>query len=346
MFKIEKSAARRILARSPNWLGDAIMCLPAIKALSELFEPERFTVVAADSLQGLFERYKFINDVKYVSKGASSTAHKELKNKGYDAIFLFTNSFRSALDAYGTRCPIRVGYAGNFRGAFLTHKVPKLIKVHMVDYYLNLVRPFGNGLWPPTPEFPLLPEEADYGNGIDGLKGAVAIPLGANYGKAKCWPHANIKKLVKLIASAGERRVVVLGTDSDRLQADALESAAPNTVINLAGKTTIGQLAAVLSRCEWVVANDSGPLHIAGAVGAKTLAVFGPTDHSRTAPMAECVKIITQEADCSPCLRRECNRDHRCMKNITAEEIYGYIAGLDPELYPPIPTEDRENNAR
>ncbi len=318
-------AARRVLVRAPNWLGDAIMCVPAIRGLAEVFEPEEMVVLARSSLDGLYERYAFISRVQYVTVENSRRAHKALSDSGFDAFFLFTNSFGSALDARLTKCPVRVGYGGNFRGVLLTHVVPKWTRVHMVDYYLNLVRPFGTRIFSKNPNFPILKDEADFADGIKGLDGSVGLPLGAQYGRAKCWPHEHLKSFIKLLASNG-RRAVLFGTKNDVLQAEALETAAPESVVNLAGKTSIGQMAAVMAKCDWVVANDSGPLHVAAAVGVKTVAIFGPTDHAKTAPTAECVRILTQNVDCSPCFRRECNRDHRCMLGISAEDVWAIIA--------------------
>ncbi|MBI3793259.1 MAG: lipopolysaccharide heptosyltransferase II [Nitrospinae bacterium] len=322
-MKLNLESARRILVRAPNWLGDAIMSLPAIKGLAEIFEPPELAVVAPASLDGLFERYGFINEVHYITKKNSFGAHKALAGK-YDAMFLFTNSFRSALHALAAKCPVRVGYGGNFRGPLLTNVMPKLKRVHMVDYYLNLVRPFGVRMFGQNADFPLLPEEAAFAENISGLDDAVAIPLGARYGSAKCWPHRQLKAFIKL-AAGDDRRVVLLGTNSDEMQGEALEDVAPTKITNLVGKTTIGQMAAVMARCAWVVANDSGPLHVAGATGVKTIAIFGPTDHSRTAPMADCVRLVTQNSDCAPCFKRECNGDHHCMEEISAEEIYSIM---------------------
>lgn len=214
MMLIEKTAARRILVRAPNWLGDAIMCVPAIRGLAEVFEPEEIVVLARSSLDGLYERYAFIRRVQYITIKNSRRVHKEMSNSGFDAFFLFTNSFGSALEARLTKCPVRVGYGGNFRGVLLTHVVPKWKRVHMADYYLNLVRPFGAHKFSQHQEFPVLKEEADFADEIKGLDGAVGLPLGAQYGRAKCWPHKHLKSLIKLIASHG-RRAVLFGTKND-----------------------------------------------------------------------------------------------------------------------------------
>jgi len=326
MKGLKKELLRRILVRPPNWLGDAVMCLPAIKALARAARPDELRVLSVSSLGNLFDRYPFITDVMRFKKGNSDAAHSLLTAAGYDAIFLFTNSFRSAMDAKSTACPIRVGYGGNFRGPLLTHAVEKTPGIHMVDYYLNLISPFWGSVFSQAVDFPLLPPEVEFAADIDGLEGAVGIPLGAKYGPAKCWPHRNLKSFIKLVRERSQRRIVLFGTAAETLQADALESIGDGRVVNLVGKTSIGQMAAVMGRCGWVVANDSGPLHIAGAVGVNTIAIFGPTNYRSTAPLSENVRVVSRDAKCAPCMKRECPKDHHCMKGIAAEEIYDIIA--------------------
>ncbi|MBI5178739.1 MAG: lipopolysaccharide heptosyltransferase II [Nitrospinae bacterium] len=321
----EPKKARRILVRSPNWLGDAIMSLPAIKAIAKAAKPDELRVLCVAGLGNLFMRYPFITDVMQFKKGNASAAHRLLAPAKYDALFLFTNSFRSAMDGAKSKCPVRIGYGGNLRGPLLTHPVAKTAGVHMVDFYLNLVSPFWGSVFSQEIDFPLLPDERAFADGIGEMKGAIGIPLGAKYGPAKCWPHKNLKAFIRLAGEKGHP-IALFGSAAEKLQAGALEESAKGRVMNLAGKTTIGEMAAVMKRCAWVVANDSGPLHVAGAVGARTIAIFGPTDHRRTAPLSDNVRIVSKDAKCAPCMKRECPTDHHCMKGISPEEIYAIIA--------------------
>ncbi len=325
MKPIDAAAARRVLVRVPNWLGDAVMCVPAVKALAKALQPDELRVLATGPLGEIFIRYPFVNRATRFAKADSHAVHRLLAHERYDALWLFTNSFRSAYDGCQTGCKIRVGYAGNMRTGLLTHAVPATPGVHMVDFYLNLVNPFWTTLFSQEIDLPLLPREEEFASKIKEIEpGAVGLPLGAKYGPAKMWPHENLKKLVAHLAGA-KRRVLLFGTPSELLQAADLEEAGRGMVVNLVGKTRIGEMAAVMKRCEWVVANDSGPLHLAGAVGVKTIAIFGPTDYNRTAPLSDNVRIVTRDAPCAPCMKRSCPTDHRCMKEITAEEIYGII---------------------
>ncbi len=331
MKPLDTAAARRVLVRAPNWLGDAIMCIPAIKALARALEPAELRVLAVGGLGEIFIRYPFVNRTLKFSKEDSYAVHGLLAKERYDALWLFTNSFRSAFDGKRTGCKIRVGYSGNMRDALLTHPVPKMAHLHMVDYYLNLVNPFWGTVFSQDIDFPLLPREEDFAaRMVDMDYGAIGIPLGAKYGPAKQWPHDNVKKLVTLLAGT-QRRIVLFGTSAEMEQAADLEEAGNGMVVNLAGGTSIGEMAAVMKRCEWVVANDSGPLHLAGAVGVKTIAIFGPTDYNRTAPLSDNVRIVSKDAKCAPCMKRQCPAGHhQCMKDISAEEIYDIIEGPNP----------------
>lgn len=327
MKKLDQ-AARRVLVRAPNWLGDAIMCLPAIKALARALEPEELRVLAVGGLGDIFIRYPFVNRTLKFNKEDSGAVHALLAKEPYDALWLFTNSFRSAFDGKRTGCKIRVGYGGNMRDMLLTHPVPKMSNLHMVDYYLNLVNPFWGTVFSQNIDFPLLPREEEFAaKMVDMDYGAVGIPLGAKYGPAKEWPHDKVRQLIALLAGT-QRRIVLFGTAAEMDQAVDLEEAGKGLVVNLAGRTSIGEMAAVMKRCEWVVANDSGPLHVAGAVGVKTIAIFGPTDYNRTAPLSDNVRIVSKDAKCAPCMKRQCPAGHhQCMIDINAEEIFEIIEG-------------------
>ncbi len=332
MKGLDAAAVRRVLVRAPNWLGDAIMCLPAIKALAHSLKPDDLRVLASGGLGEIFIRYPFVNHTLKFNKEDSGAVHHLLARQKYDALWLFTNSFRSALDGKQTGCKIRVGYGGNMRDLLLTHPIPKMANLHMVDYYLNLVSPFWGTVFSQNIDFPLLPREVEFAERIPELEyGAIGIPLGARYGPAKVWPHDNLKRLISLLALT-QRRIVLFGTSAEAEQAADLEEMGKGLVVNMAGATSIGEMAAVMKRCDWVVANDSGPLHLAGAVGVKTIAIFGPTDYNRTAPLSENVRIVSKDLKCAPCMKRQCPKGHQqCMKDISAEEIYDIIEGPQPD---------------
>lgn len=310
--------------RSPNWLGDAVMALPAMSALFAALSPEKFCVLARRGLGNLFKRYRFIDEAIEFSRAEEASVHAKIRDENFDAIFLFTNSFRSAWNARKTGCKIRVGHSGSWRGCLLTHPVDKPKNTHMADYYFSLVDTLSAGGAPENLGFPLLPEEKEFADAIEGLDNAVGLPLGARYGSAKCWPHEKVRDFINMVLEKTDRRVVLFGTSAEGRQAKEL-AGADRRIINLAGKTSIGGMAAVMERCGWIVANDSGPLHVAGALGKNCVALFGPTSASHTAPRVDNIRVVTSEADCAPCFKRECPTDHHCMKTISAEQVFSII---------------------
>ncbi|MDH5543257.1 MAG: lipopolysaccharide heptosyltransferase II [Nitrospinota bacterium] len=328
-----------VAVRSPNWLGDAIMALPAIKALAGIFgDPSingvgSITILAREGLEDIFGRFPFVRDVVTFNRTSEARIHWGLSLSGVGKIILFTNSFRSAWNGYRTGAPLRAGYSGNFRSLLLTHRMPPDKTLHMTDYYLNLLKVFGKSGFSKEIEFPLYEVERDFAASLGDLNGAVGIPLGARFGPAKCWPEEKLKELIGLIRSRTKRVVVLFGTKAERVQATELvefaKTVSPENgaIIDLTGRTTIGEMAAVMRSCEWIVANDSGPLHLAAAVGAKVLALFGSTDPVRTAPLSGNVRIINKSVECAPCYKRECPIDFRCMQEIGAEEVFDIIEG-------------------
>ncbi len=321
---VNKTNIRRVLVRSPNWLGDMIMALPAIKALSEALNPEKLRVLTRAGFGTVFRRQPFVDDAAEFDRASEQAAHSRLADDGYDALFLFTNSFRSAWNGRKTGCRVRVGYSGNFRGWLLTDRLKKPGGLHMNDFYMEIAKCAGAADSGVGAAFPLTDEERSFAAALDIEPGTVGIPLGARYGPAKRWPDESVKEFVEKVMEKTGRAVVLFGTPEEAGQAADIEKISAR-LKNLAGKTTVGEMAAVMDRCEWIVANDSGPLHVAAALGRKSVAIFGPTDPALTAPLADCVTIVREKPDCAPCRRRICLTDHVCMKAITADMILDVI---------------------
>ncbi|MFQ5432114.1 MAG: lipopolysaccharide heptosyltransferase II [Nitrospinota bacterium] len=321
---INNAKIRRVLVRSPNWLGDMIMALPAIKALSEALKPEKLSVLTRTGFGSVFSRQPFVHDVVEFTRSGEPAAHSGLSKEGYDALFLFTNSFRSAWNGWKTGSRIRVGYSGNFRGWLLTDRLEKPSGLHMNDFYMEIAKSAGAAPSGGSAAFPLTVEEKNFAAALNIESGTVGTPLGARYGPAKRWPDESVKEFVDKVIENTDRAIILFGTSKEAEQADDLARAGVR-VKNLAGKTTVGEMAAVMDRCEWIVANDSGPLHVAAALGKKSVAIFGPTDPALTAPLAGCVTIVREKQDCAPCHQRVCLTDHACMKAITADMILRVI---------------------
>ena len=257
----------------------------------------------------------------------------ELRRERFDVAVLFQNAFQAAWIAWRAGIPERIGYARDGRSWLLTQAVPLPGPgegpAHESNYYLELLRRAG---WVET-----LPDSRNVRLHLDptaldraeaalvaagSLRGKLRIAFGpgAAYGTAKCWPADRYAQLAgRLIADFGAD-VILFGAASERDVAAHVAALEPR-VINLAGKTTIGDLPAFLARCGLFIGNDSGAMHLAAAVGLPLVAVFGPTNPGGTAPLAPHVMVVQRRVACSPCFLRHCPIDHRCMTGVTVDEV-------------------------
>jgi heptosyltransferase-2 len=272
-------------------------------------------------------------------------AHAEaLKAGGFDLAILFTNSFASALAASRAGIAERWGYRRDWRGRLLTRAVPVRSRSrttpessgrHHSAYYLRLVAALGLPLEAgPVP--PLVPSAAAVERagallaeaGLDGEARLVGFAPGAAYGSAKRWPPERVAGAIAGVTRQGARAVLV-GAAADREIARAIQSALDPavraSVVDLVGRTDVATLMATLARCAVVVANDSGAMHVASAVGRPVVAIFGPTDERATAPMGPHT-LVRHDVFCRPCLLRACPIDHRCLRRIEAADVIKAVA--------------------
>jgi heptosyltransferase-2 len=164
-------------------------------------------------------------------------------------------------------------------------------------------------------------EEANWAQSILGGGSWLAINPGAAYGSAKRWIPERFAEVGDRLAREFGVRIVLTGGPGEKEIGRDIEKAMQIRPLNLIGKTTVRQMAAVLSRCRLVVTNDSGPMHVAAAFGVPIVAVFGPTDHTTTHPYAEAFQVVRKDFECAPCLQRQCPTDHRCMNAVTVEDV-------------------------
>jgi heptosyltransferase-2 len=316
---------QRLLVRAPNWLGDAVMALPALGAVRRAFEGRTIVLAAIPAIAPVFEEGTAAQpDEILVINRAHET--QQLKAAGADTVLLLTNSFGSAWRASRSGAVERWGYRADWRGWLLTRGVRRpRRRVHQVEYYLELVRALG---LPSSPDVDLTPRivprsgtlaQADVmlaAAGVAPGQPIVGFAPGAAYGHAKRWPPDRVAQVIAELSKLGAAAVIV-GAAADRDTGRAIESSLPSgvRVANLIGRTSLRQLAGAVARCAAFVSNDSGAMHIAAALGVPLTALFGPTDERETAP-AGAADVIVRDVFCRPCMLRECPIDHRCMKRI------------------------------
>lgn len=324
---------------APNWLGDAVMALPAIRDVRRHFSGAHLTIAARPSVATLFRAVPGIDDILTLKAESTVAALRKnvalLRDRRFDLGILLPNSFRSAWLLKRAGVKERWGYRSDFRGPLLTKAVrrPKG-KVHFGEYYQNLVRELGIETGPLTPQLKVPQPKIEAAESLLRDRGwspgqtLVAIAPGAAFGHAKRWPAERFAALAKSFRDELGAACVLLGLSEDRDAARQIEG------INLVGQTDLLMLMGVLSHCRALVANDSGALHLAAALGVPVAGIYGPTDerYSRPLPSEEGaddrVATLSEQVFCRPCFLRDCPIDHRCMKRIPTERVYTTVRQL------------------
>lgn len=325
------AAPSRLVVRAPNWLGDAVMALPALAALRSAW-PQTFIAMAAPpSVAPLFEETTFVRPDEIVTAGADEI--HALRAGAYDAALLLPNSFHAAWVARRAGIPERWGYAGDLRTWLLTTPVRRARgKRHQSEHYLTLVRGLGVDAESMAPHVSVGPETAARAAALferhavppDAL--IVGYAPGAAYGHAKRWPPERMAELIARMSRERGAVGILVGAQGDRDAGREIESSLPPgaRVVNLIGRTDLRLLAGVLARCRAFVSNDSGAMHLAAALGVSVAAIFGPTDERVTAPVGDHA-VLVHPVFCRPCMLRDCPIDHRCMKGLTVDAVFGAV---------------------
>jgi heptosyltransferase-2 len=325
----------RLAIRTPNWLGDAIMALPAMAAIRRAYPAASLAVVAPAGIAPIFEEHTAVAPQQVIRVGAGADERALLAGERFDAILLLPNSFRSAWIARGAGISERWGYANGPRRWVLTRTIPRPGgRLHQSDYYLRLAAAVtGRDASAPDPAPLISATDETVRRGSAALErlgvppGArlVGFAPGAAYGHAKRWPPDRIAAVIERLGRDGVGSILV-GAEGDRGAGREIESALPPgvTVTNLIGRTDLRLLAGVLARCDAFVSNDSGAMHLAAALGVPVAAIFGPTDERATAPLGE-ADVLHTDVFCRPCMLRDCPIDHRCMTRISVDAVYGAV---------------------
>jgi lipopolysaccharide heptosyltransferase II len=326
-----------ILVRTPNWLGDAVMAIPAMMQLRKIV-PENcgFFALVPPGLFELFKSLNFIDITLPLHKAHSAWSAKDIKkvklsNPG--VALLMNNSLRDAFHLKVAKVPKLFGAAARGRSILLTQsfnfpkiKNKQLNKIHHAGRYLSLSYAFGAPQWDgslPVFENHKEPEimSSEIHNLLEVSKLLVVAP-GAAYGEAKRWPAENFHKICDhWIANDGE--VAVIGTSGEISVANDVTEGLPKEKIhNLAGKTDMQDLLNILKHAEMCVANDSGVMHLSAILGGSGVAIFGSTDPSSTCPVSRKWQIMFEQQDCAPCFSRTCAFGHyNCLRKITPEMV-------------------------
>lgn len=322
----------KILARAPNWVGDAILCIPALRAVRTRWPQAEISILAKRWVSAVYDGQGLADQLLVLDEATDPV--KLLGAAKFDAAILFQNAFHAAWLAWRTGIPERIGYARDGRTALLTRPFPVPlsgeIPAHEAYYYAELVRRAG---WIHTlPEIDEIrlsvapaacqaAEKRMLEAGVRSTSRRIAFAPGAAYGSAKCWPPERFAELADRLIARFDADVILFGAPSERDIAERIATGMRRRPVNLAGQTSIAELSAYFSRCDLFIGNDSGAMHVAAGAGVPVVAIFGSTDPEGTAPLTPRRTIIRNAPSCSPCFLRHCPVDHRCMKRIEVAAV-------------------------
>jgi heptosyltransferase-2 len=334
----------RVVVRGTNWVGDAVMTVPALRELRRLFPRARLTLATRQWAEGIFAGADFIDDLLVTGHTSNRPAAlfkeaREWRARRFDLGVLFPNSFAPALVAALARVPIRAGYATQGRSALLTQRVAVPVwrgQRHEVFYYLHLVAELERLLYGAStvetgaPDTRLCVTDARLReaqrvlveSGARPGRPLVALCPGSTNSRAKRWPAERFAAVADMLQERVGADVVLLGAREELDISEEVARHMRTRPIVLTGQTDLAQTAAVLKASDLLVTNDTGPAHVGAAVGCPVVVIFGPTNPVTTRPFSTSAEVVQRPPDCAPCMLRDCPIDHRCMTAITAVEVF------------------------
>ena len=323
---------QKILIRGPNWVGDAVLAIPAMKAMRRHFPKAEITLLVRPWVAGLFTFAPFIDKIWSQDKpsGLASWTRitRDIRDRAFDLALLLPNSFESALMIFLGGVPRRIGYATDGRRWLLTDSITRSHdRQHQTLYYLDLVNTLSAVNDAPSIEIQATKEERTNARkllmteGIPSDSPFLVLNPGAAYGSAKRWHEDRFADAADVLACEFQLQVALIGSEAERPSAERIRGRMKGPAAILNGRTSLEALIGVLAESSLMITNDSGPMHMAAALGVPTVAVFGSTDEKVTGPYGPRTRIVKYPVECSPCLLRDCPIDHRCMNGVTVENV-------------------------
>ncbi|HVG03169.1 MAG TPA: lipopolysaccharide heptosyltransferase II, partial [Nitrospira sp.] len=358
---MRKEGIHRIVVRGPNWLGDAVMCEPALRHVRAIFPQAEITLLVKPAIADLLEQQSVVNrTLMYDDRGRHAglsgkwTLASVLRRHRFDLAILFQNAFEAALISFLAGIPRRFGYATDGRSLLLTDPVAlpsRNIQRHQVEYYWDLLKPLGGYGPAPAPRLIVTLEEsasmakrlADAG--ISSSHHVIGVNPGSTYGDAKRWLPDRYAEVVNRLLkdmhkqAGGKIGVAILGAKGEEQLGQEIAKQIKTRTVVCSGHTTVREMMALVKRCQLFLTNDTGPMHVAAAFNVPLVAIFGPTDWQTTSPYGVDAKLVRQSVSCSPCLLRECPIDHRCMTGVTVDHVFDAAMQHLPFVSPPVAIE-------
>ncbi|MBW1708665.1 MAG: lipopolysaccharide heptosyltransferase II [Deltaproteobacteria bacterium] len=342
-MELTRSNIRRILVRSTNWVGDALLTTPALASLKANFPEARISVLARSRVTAVYEDHPAVDEIiiydrerRHKGWSGFNRLAGEVRAKRFDLAVLFQHAFGAALLAWLARIPERLGYNTDGRGFLLNRAVrhrPEDKQIHEVESYQGLIRRSGLKVNQSNPIFHLPSSAEQWASArlsemnLDGSF-ILGIAPGASYGLAKQWPPEKFAKAAQVILENKRGTALLFGSQSEVMVTKGIKEFLTVPAYDLAGRTDLAEVAALIKRCHLFLTNDSGLMHVGAAVGTPLVAIFGSTNPITTSPFTNNARVIRHPVDCAPCLKRVCTQsNHLCMELVKPEEVA--TAGLE-----------------
>ncbi|MCK4910985.1 MAG: lipopolysaccharide heptosyltransferase II [Thermodesulfovibrionales bacterium] len=338
--------SEKILIRQVNWLGDAVMTMPAIRALRLANPDAHITLLAKPWVSAIFEKDPNIDEIipyedRHEGFFGKFTLAREIRHNGFDTAVLLQNAFDSGLMAYLAKIPRRIGFDRDYRGWTLTERVPfdgEDRKLHHVDYYLELLRKSGTRAERTEPWIYLdISERLAAREALSALnRPIIGINPGASFGSAKMWLPDRFAAIAEhAVEDLGGSAVIFGGPGEVSIEKEIFGCLSPEVkgkTLQMAGNTTLRELCALISECDAIISNDSGPMHVAYAVRTPLVSIFGSTSPELTGPpVSPDNSVLRPELPCTPCFKRKCpDKDLKCMEAISSDDAIKAIESVLP----------------
>ena len=334
----------RILIRTSNWLGDAVMSVPAVRAIKQGRPDALVSILTPEKLASMWKLLPEVDEVIPIPRKSLAAAVRAIRKRSpFDVALLFPNSLRVALETWLGGVPRRVGYRGHCRLWLLNQLVRRRGKPgpfeHQSIHYLRIAQELGAAVEEGPkekratpdlqhPTFDIRLREPAQPSSASSRQLKLGLCPGAEYGKAKCWPVERFAETALAIAADRPVEWILFGTPKDAQLGNDISRALGEKCVNRIGQTTLDQLIDELRTCRLLLTNDTGTMHLAALLGVPTVAIFGSTEPGLTGPLGNGNIILRHQVECSPCFLRECPIDFRCMKAVTVRETVDAVLSI------------------
>jgi heptosyltransferase-2 len=324
----------RILIRSSNWLGDAAMSVPAVRAVKAGRPDARVTIAVQEKIAPVWKLVPEVDAIIPLPASRLLSSVRLLRREpSFDVAIVFPNSVRAALESWLTRIPRRVGYRGHGRRWLLNQIVPVLRKPgppkHHALRFLRIARECGADTFDFDRSLAGVHNSTPNGQiAINGQPIKIGLCPGAEYGPAKRWLPKRFAEAAEKVSARSPVQWILFGTPRDATVGDQIAAALGDHCVNRIGQTTLEQLIDELRECRLLLTNDTGTMHLAASLGVPVVAIFGSTEPRLTGPLGIGHIVLRHHVECSPCFLRECPIDFRCMKAVSVQEVANAVLSI------------------